>query len=358
MLEPRDHHIKDEVCLTRAHYREGRKARAVKVYTVAQESKYLLVQNIPSVGGVFEQLMPLFYAYGDIENYWPLDEYIPKQKTTLMADNDNQQQEFNDCLLVKFKDIYKARIAKIRLDDYNFMGNNLHICYAPDCETYDDLKEKLNERRMIVARKCRQYERKRTHSNNNDQSPFFSANKRLKIDDKHRQRGLKTTVPNANYFLGTVIPYVSRVSSGHENNVLIGPMQPVSFPETKFSSFNRRRNRLSTPHIQVQYTPVSQNLSVTKKLKYNNIEQTRKNLNQLSENVKQHHRIVQRQAMVLGPTQGPTLPSSSSSASLESFDNTIKEIREKMRDAVKKSNLIPLVLLQKQQNKNKKLNLS
>lgn len=41
----RAHHYQQQVCATRPRYREGRKPKAVKVYTVAQESKHLLVHG-------------------------------------------------------------------------------------------------------------------------------------------------------------------------------------------------------------------------------------------------------------------------------------------------------------------------
>lgn len=145
MLQSFDHHIKDDVCLTRPPYRDGKKPRAVKVYTIAQESKYLLVQNIPSITGVTEQLLPYFNQYGSVEQYWKLDGYTRKDPT----DND----QFLDTVLIKFLQIQQARIAKCRLDDMNFMGSNLHVCYAPECENVEDLREKFNERRTIVQRK-------------------------------------------------------------------------------------------------------------------------------------------------------------------------------------------------------------
>ncbi|CAF1164751.1 unnamed protein product [Rotaria sordida] len=145
MFQSHDHHVKDNVCLTRSPYRNGKKLRAVKVYTIAQESKYLLIQNIPSIAGVVEQLLPYFNQYGNIEQYWRLDGYIRKDST--------QDDEFFDTILIKFIQIQQARNAKCHLDDMNFMGSILHICYAPECESLDDLREKLNERRTIVQRK-------------------------------------------------------------------------------------------------------------------------------------------------------------------------------------------------------------
>ncbi|CAF1557032.1 unnamed protein product [Rotaria magnacalcarata] len=145
MFPSHSHHLKGDVCLTRPPYRDGKKLRAVKVYTIAQESKYLLVQNIPSVRGVIEQLLPYFNQYGKLEQYWRLDGYERIDSST--------DDAFFDTVLIKFLQIQQARYAKFRLDDINFMGSNLHICYAPECENVDDLREKFNERRTIVQRK-------------------------------------------------------------------------------------------------------------------------------------------------------------------------------------------------------------
>lgn len=43
------------------------------------------------------------------------------------------------------------------MDNYNFMGQNLHVCYAPEYESVDDLREKLDERRQAVLEKCQKY---------------------------------------------------------------------------------------------------------------------------------------------------------------------------------------------------------
>ena len=147
MLQPQDHHIKDQVCSTRPPYRDGKKLRAVKVYTIAQESKYLLVQNVPAIAGVMEQLIPYFNQYGTIVTYWKLDDYEKKE-------------EFVETTLIKFLQIDQARLAKCKLDDMNFLGSILHICYAPECESVDDLREKLLERRTIVTRRNHLLKRK------------------------------------------------------------------------------------------------------------------------------------------------------------------------------------------------------
>ena len=43
------------------------------------------------------------------------------------------------------------------MDKYNFYGNSLHVCYVPEYESLNDLREKLHERRNIVDIKCKKY---------------------------------------------------------------------------------------------------------------------------------------------------------------------------------------------------------
>ncbi|KAL8560347.1 hypothetical protein ACOMHN_006078 [Nucella lapillus] len=137
------HHIKQEVCTTRPSYRDGRRLTTVKVYTAHQESKYLLVQNVPAVGAK-DQLAKLLAAYGEVEDLHPLDEY-PADK-------------FTEVYLVKFKKIQSARFAKKKLDDYSFFAGSLHICYAPEYETVKETRQKLQDRRRVVAAKIRKLE--------------------------------------------------------------------------------------------------------------------------------------------------------------------------------------------------------
>ena len=47
------------------------------------------------------------------------------------------------------------RFAKKKLDNKSFFGGILHVCYAPEFETVNDTREKLQERRKIIAKKTR-----------------------------------------------------------------------------------------------------------------------------------------------------------------------------------------------------------
>nr|XP_033787033.1 RNA-binding protein 48 [Geotrypetes seraphini] len=131
------HHEQREICYSRPKYREGRRPRAVKVYTINLESRYLLVQGVPAVG-VMKELIEHFALYGTIEEYHALDEYPAEQ--------------FTEVYLIKFQRLQSARIAKRKLDERSFFGGLLHVCYAPEFETVQETREKLQERRKFIAK--------------------------------------------------------------------------------------------------------------------------------------------------------------------------------------------------------------
>lgn len=89
-----DHHVQRAVCDSRAKYREGRRPRAVKVYTINLESQYLLIQGVPAVGAM-KELVERFALYGAIEQYNALDEY--------------PAEDFTEVYLIKFQHLQSAR---------------------------------------------------------------------------------------------------------------------------------------------------------------------------------------------------------------------------------------------------------
>lgn len=64
-------------------------------------------------------------------------------------------EPFTDVYWIKFAAIDAARIAKKKLDNRSFFGKNLHVCYAPEFESVQDTREKLQQRRQVIARKTR-----------------------------------------------------------------------------------------------------------------------------------------------------------------------------------------------------------
>ncbi|XP_060798746.1 RNA-binding protein 48 isoform X2 [Neoarius graeffei] len=86
------------------------------------------------------ELVQLFALYGVIEEYRVLDEYPAEQ--------------FTEVYLIKFQKLTSARAAKRNTDEKSFYGGILHVCYAPEYETVEDIRKKLHDRRSYVNRAC------------------------------------------------------------------------------------------------------------------------------------------------------------------------------------------------------------
>ncbi|KAK8941505.1 hypothetical protein KSP40_PGU008544 [Platanthera guangdongensis] len=107
----------------------------VRVYTICDESKYLIVRNVPSLG-CGEDLSKLFGSYGEIEECKPMDAEVC--------------EPFTDVYWIKFSQVSNARFAKRKLDESIFFGNQLEVSYAPDFESLSDTQDKLERRRIEV----------------------------------------------------------------------------------------------------------------------------------------------------------------------------------------------------------------
>ncbi|KQJ92802.1 hypothetical protein BRADI_3g00804v3 [Brachypodium distachyon] len=113
---------------------------AVRVYTVCDESKYLIVRNVPSLG-CGDELGTLFSTYGPLEECTPMD--------------GEDCEEYTDVFFIKFSQVSNARFAKRKLDESVFLGNRLQVSYAPQFESVLDTKEKLEVRRKEVLSRIR-----------------------------------------------------------------------------------------------------------------------------------------------------------------------------------------------------------
>ena len=64
-------------------------------------------------------------------------------------------EPYTDVYWVKFVDIDAARVAKRKLDNRSFFGKNLHISYAPEFESVDETRKKLQQRRATIIKKTK-----------------------------------------------------------------------------------------------------------------------------------------------------------------------------------------------------------
>ncbi|XP_019051490.1 PREDICTED: RNA-binding protein 48-like isoform X2 [Nelumbo nucifera] len=111
---------------------------AVRVYTVCDESRYLIVRNVPALG-CGNELLKLFGSYGKIEEFKPMD--------------GEDCEPFTDVYWIKFLLVSNARFAKKKLDEFVFLGNRLQVSYAPHFESLSDTKDKLEGRiKEVLAR--------------------------------------------------------------------------------------------------------------------------------------------------------------------------------------------------------------
>lgn len=136
------HHIRYQYCHNRPSYRKSKKPTAVKVYSVANESRHLLVFGVPQIN-LLRELKAQFRRHGTIQN-------VLNVTNSIKATGKFEVEAFTDVFHIKFEKLEKARQAKKVLDAKNFYGGILHISYAPEKESLQDLQEKLAQRRKEV----------------------------------------------------------------------------------------------------------------------------------------------------------------------------------------------------------------
>ncbi|KAI8646743.1 hypothetical protein BD408DRAFT_409662 [Parasitella parasitica] len=117
---------------TRLEYRDPKVPKAVCVYTIAQESRYLIIENVPNLG-VTKELLMRFGQFGVVQDHRILDEH-------------DSSTEYADVHWIKYDTIKSSRMAKRKLDDRPFFTNLLRVSYAPHYETFDDTRVKFQDR--------------------------------------------------------------------------------------------------------------------------------------------------------------------------------------------------------------------
>ncbi|KAK9869658.1 hypothetical protein WA026_003406 [Henosepilachna vigintioctopunctata] len=165
-LKDISHHNQDELCTSRPAYRQGRKLTSVKVFTIASESQHLYVYGVPKIH-LRNELKSLFNKYGQILN--------------IHVVADVKVELFTECFHIQYKRIQSARIAKRLVDNKSFYGGVLHVCYAPEHESLEETKLKLQQREKDVLSRLNKYNKEFQKSNKvleND-----NATKRQLVDE-------------------------------------------------------------------------------------------------------------------------------------------------------------------------------
>ncbi|KAF0767592.1 RNA-binding protein 48 [Aphis craccivora] len=131
ILKSYPHHNMLGYCENRPKYRQGRKLTAIKVYTVNDESQHLLIRGVPSVN-LHDEVEKLCKRYGNV--------------LSIRQVQFEDQEEFTHSFHVIFVQIQSARFAKKQMDTKNFFGGILHVCYAPELESIEQTRSKLQMR--------------------------------------------------------------------------------------------------------------------------------------------------------------------------------------------------------------------
>ncbi|XVE85096.1 hypothetical protein DITRI_Ditri17bG0064700 [Diplodiscus trichospermus] len=208
---------------------------AVRVYTVCDESRYLVVRNVPALG-CGDDLFKLFATYGDVEECKPMDA--------------EDCEQFTDVYWIKFRLISNARFAKRKLDEFVFLGNRLQVSYAPQFESLDDTKDKLEgRRREVLARLNPQRSKGHVvyHLTTSNQAPFLAASSqhlRMKTNSRLKDVGDSDYKSHANN------APITRVSSDKEYFPSQSMNQTVKTVRDKLNKI-----QASTEHLQAAPAP-------------------------------------------------------------------------------------------------------
>lgn len=178
-----------------------------------------MFQDVPALGTT-QELIKLCAVHGAVEEYRLLDEFPTVDK-------------FTDVVLVKFKRIQSARHAKKKLDNWSFYGGVLHVTYAPEYESVEETREKLQDRRKGIAARLRilgkdQSRRGKTFEGHieNDSKQAHKVSERIEsripalpsIQNNHTFHKNHVSTESTQDSISNKMPHMTNFSSDHGNN--------------------------------------------------------------------------------------------------------------------------------------------
>ena len=120
-------------------YKKGQEV-SLRVYTIEDESRYILVKNVPKLGLIHELQDKVTQMVGE-ENAVVEAKYLDNPE--IFSESDKSSfYHLQDAILLKFNSVMNALLAKKRCNHLSFYGLLLHVQYAPQFETLDDTREK------------------------------------------------------------------------------------------------------------------------------------------------------------------------------------------------------------------------
>uniref|UniRef100_A0A182YP45 Uncharacterized protein n=1 Tax=Anopheles stephensi TaxID=30069 RepID=A0A182YP45_ANOST len=130
---------------------DSKQLTAVRVYSVANESRHLLVFGVPQIN-LLRELRQEFVRFGALESICNITDTWQREHA---GSDELLLEPFTDVFHVCFAKLEKARQAKKLLDARNFYGGILHISYAPERESVEEVQCRTCLQVFCCA-KCRQ----------------------------------------------------------------------------------------------------------------------------------------------------------------------------------------------------------
>ncbi|CAK9801193.1 RNA-binding protein 48 [Anthophora quadrimaculata] len=224
------HHMQQKLCHTRPPYRQGKKLTSVKVYTINDESKHLMICGVPKLQ-LGEEVKKLAEPYGIIKKIHVVPDY--------------PTEEFTEAYYIQYVRIQNARIAKRFIDGKNFYGGSLHVFYVPELETVSETRAKLIQRRRDVAIRIKRNQQDMT---NPDVSKFMP---KKQYHRKKKTPALPLTEDRlSQHYPGETL---SSIYDGIPQNLDPRPVSEPSLPSTSYSHLEN--NPASFTSLQVPYHP-------------------------------------------------------------------------------------------------------
>ncbi|CAL7938838.1 unnamed protein product [Xylocopa violacea] len=222
------HHVQQKLCHTRPLYRQGKRLTSVKVYTINDESKHLMICGVPKLQ-LGEEVRKLVEPYGNIKKIHVVPDY--------------PTEEFTEVYYVQYERIQSARIAKRFVDGKNFYGGSLHVFYAPELETVSETRAKLLQRRRDVTIRIKRNQQDMKNSN---------TDKFIPKEQYHRKKKMPA-LPLTEERLSHQYPgeTLSSIYDGIPQNLDRRPVSEPSLPSTSYDY----QETVASNFLQAPYQP-------------------------------------------------------------------------------------------------------
>lgn len=142
----------------RPAYRDPKTPKSVCVYTIAQESRYLIIENVSTMGNVTDFVRHC-QQFGSVINYECLDTHT------------SSSDKF-DVILLTYDTVSSARYAKRKLDNKPYDYQLLRANYAPEYETAEDIRAKFQDRLISVTKRLQPRRYNKNRSNKRKTEPI------------------------------------------------------------------------------------------------------------------------------------------------------------------------------------------